>query len=70
MVGLGEPEPNARGERVRLRKCKQCSAKRESPGFIRGECQDADALVIIALISDSIFDAASEYSRSAASGKL
>ena len=38
-VGLDEPEPNARGERVRLRKCKQCSVKRESPGFSRGECQ-------------------------------
>ena len=38
-VGLDEPEPNARGERVRLRKCKQCSEKRESPGFIRGERQ-------------------------------
>ena len=39
MVGLDKPEPNARGERVRLRQCKQCSEKRESPGFIRGECQ-------------------------------
>lgn len=29
-VGLASPEPNARGERVRLRKCKQCSVKRES----------------------------------------
>ena len=39
MVGRDTSEPNAREDRVRLA-CKQWSANRESPGFIRGECQD------------------------------
>ena len=39
MVGLDAPKPNARGERVRLRKRKRCSVKRESPGFSHGERQ-------------------------------
>ena len=38
MVGRDTSEPNARGDRVRLA-CKRWSANRESPGFIRGECQ-------------------------------
>ena len=39
MVGLGEPEPNARGECVRPRQ-RRYSEKRESPDCSRGERQD------------------------------
>ena len=38
-VGRDTPEPNARGDHVRPRWCRLRSANRESPGFIRGECQ-------------------------------
>lgn len=38
MVGRDTPEPNARGDCARPA-CGQRSVNRESPGFIRGECQ-------------------------------
>ena len=52
-VGLDEPEPNARGEHVRLRKCKRCSEKRESPGFIRGESQIAMTMRVAERYTDT-----------------
>ena len=39
MVGRDTPEPNARGDCARPA-CGQRSVNRESPGFIRGECQE------------------------------
>lgn len=46
MVGRDTPEPNARGDCARPA-CGQRSVNRESPGFIRGECQKPIQLILI-----------------------